>query len=73
MEEKTIFCLICRLKIIGYLHVLDIGNTEGKLVGVEEYQVPVISFYRKIQIDGLMTCSGSDGFLLLLPSRGVCV
>ena len=49
MEEKTIFCLICRLKIIGYLHVLDIGNTEGKLVGVNEYQVPAISLYRKIK------------------------
>ena len=45
VEEKTISCLICRLKTIGYLHVLDIGDTEGKLVGAKEYQVLAISLY----------------------------
>ena len=49
LEEKTILWFICRLYITGYLHVLDIGNTEGKLVGVKEYQVPAISLYRKIK------------------------
>ena len=49
LEENTNLCLISRLKIIGYLHVLDIGITEGKLVGVKEYQVPAISLYRKIK------------------------